>query len=416
MKKLLSLILVLLLLTACGKNLEDVSSIVNAESESLVANESTTQSQSATLSNSFIVNAESESLVANESTTQSQSATLSNTFLETSSQTESEGVKVFKNNNCVSLGAYHLSMVFCDFYGDDFESRKKEFTEVVNSGYFNTYFLPLDTYLMTELEIIAKAGGSAFISAGIIDTNQIESYVNRIKIYIDTANKMGYGDIIEGFYWDEPVSLFDMKNEALYEYTKALYKAFGKRIYPIMASGDFLLEDAHSYTFEEADAINKQHPKALSYATDIGFDYYWCDARSEDGKEYFSHTRQILLNYIGHDANFWHWPCAYTTELSNSVDGITKANEEYCLEHLNFLASDILSLEYPGGIVLYTYYGKAHDNRYNTMQHFLEFKDKNGNYTIMPTAQKWKKYSQRLLELNNLFSSKKAKKPTFNFN
>ena len=183
-----------------------------------------------------------------------------------------------------------------------------------------------------------------------------------------------------------------------------------------MASGDFLLEDAHSYTFEEADAINKQHPKALSYVTDIGFDYYWRDARSEDGKAYFSHTRQILLNYIGHDANFWHWPCAYTTELSNSVDGITKANEEYCLEHLNFLASDILSLEYPGGIVLYTYYGGAHDNRYNTMQHFLEFKDKNGNYTIMPTAQKWKKYSQRLLELNNLFSSKKAKKPTFNFN
>ena len=82
------------------------------------------------------------------------------------SQTESSGIKEFKNPGTVMLGCFHLNPGWCTYYGTDYESRMKEFEDIVKQGYFNTYLLGTDEYFPEAVEIVAKYGGTVWVGAG----------------------------------------------------------------------------------------------------------------------------------------------------------------------------------------------------------------------------------------------------------
>lgn len=340
--------------------------------------------------------------------------------------TVSKSVKQYKNPGNVMMMSYHLSMNWCTGYGEDFESRKAEFQDIVNAGYFNSYFLSTNNYLLTEAEIIAKAGGTFWLGASKTfkkDLNDINAYIKDIKFYVDMLNEAGYGDIFLGFHWDEPCYGAMTSDDFLYQ-SEHLYKAFGKRIYPVFATGEFTdIEGNEQQLGQGAQKIGKCLPYACKYLTDAGFDSYSVDVREikdggvgngtyinrmnqkypqiVDGKSYYTTMREVLQKHVGHPVNFWYYPTSYETYTWAG----TYADERFCLDHLNFMAEDLLKQEYPGGLCIYTF------PRFKDVVGFeghMNVKDSAGNYMIT-YGTKWETYSERLKEICKQFSGVKAK-------
>ncbi len=341
------------------------------------------------------------------------------------SATTSTSIKHWKDPDSVQLGCYHLQLRLCDDYGTDIQSRLREFQEVVDLKYFNTYILDSDmTYLQLELPIIAKAGATFWIGFGNYHSSNetIESYTERIRPVIDYIRKNGYGDIFNGVIWDEP-ALNAQAGEDFLKQCEVHYKVFGLRNNPVFAV----------YAFNEVDAkrdgqsevygrIKSEHCK---YVTDVGFDVYSVDVRDGvvfsdstlnswknslgttvvDGKDYYTKRREEVLKFIGHDANWWHFPCAYENPITTG--GV--ADEEYCMAHLEYLVQDVLASEYPGGVFVYTYQTWLETHGRIALDARIPIKDEFGHYTHSPEQGKWDDYFAFLQKTREMLDSKKQK-------
>ena len=169
------------------------------------------------------------------------------------------------------------------------------------------------------------------------------------------------------------------------------------------------------------------YPKyAAKYLTDIGYDSYGVDVRegfvhSKDtiqkwqnvispnitnGRSYYTEYKKILQKHVGHEANFWYFPTAFETPITQSIDGVGPATEGYCLGHLEFMVEDVLKEKHPGGIIIYTYYTWTFPGFVERM----DVKDESGNYKYFGDQPKWNKYSQALRDVTAKF--KTIKQPT----
>ena len=421
MKKFLAILTAIFIIipfaVSCGNN-ENISS-VPVSSEVTSSEESSSEASSETKKEESKKESSTNktSSVKNESEESSsrKNAVRPGNEEDTSSKTESESIKIYKNNTTPQIMSYHLDMSRCDFLGSSESAREEEFTDMVNAGYFNSYLLSMDKYLVPSAKIIAEAGGTFWICPGKYNSSSesINSYIEGVKPYIDTLTKLGYGNLINGFHWDEPIWTGQTNADYL-AMTKALYQNFGLRNYPVFATGEFSAIEGNDIGLT-ADQMRKSETASLVYTSDIGFDTYWVDVRDGvdythklpewqskispnivDGKSYYTEYKELLKRHAGHPINVWYYPCAYKN-----------ATEDYAIAHLEFMAEDILKEEYVGGVVIYTYYP------YSELPCFrmrANIKDEYGNYKYKTKdLEVWEKYCSALQRIRKQFDSISAK-------
>ena len=341
-----------------------------------------------------------------------------------SAQTPATDIKHYKNPKNLGLIAYHCSLRWCDTYGTDDASRLREFTEIVDGNYFNQWFLGTDINdLLIECELIAKSGGSIWLGIGYDSKSEtIKQYEEKVRKILDTLEKAGYRDLVNGVHWDEPYwNNYTYKD--LQDQMKVNYTVFGLRNFPVFGLAEF--SDATPSENKNGDPMPWVCPEYSKYITDAGYDYYSVDVRpgasngnggayrqhSEylgetvtTGKElYLAYTRR-LQRLIGHDFNLWYFPNAYGTK---TWDGV--ADEDFCIAHLNFFAEDLLKQEFKGGIAVYTYYTHTTTHGYIGLKERIPIKDEFGNYTHFPESEKWPEYFKLLQEYCKKFNSIKPK-------
>ena len=423
MKKLLTLILslcfVLPIMVSCGGK-KDVSSVTpsfEAASTEEVSSETSSKVSSKKEDDKKESSSKKTSSVKDESeeTSSRKGALRPGEEEEVSSETESGSIKVYKNNNTPQIMAYHLYMQDCDALGTTEEARIEEFTDMVSQKYFNAYFVQLNKYALKSAEIIAKSGATIWLMPEKYNSSntKIENYIENVKYYIDLLTKYGYGEIINGFHWDEPIWQGQTNADYL-AMTKALYQNFGLRNYPVFATGEFSALEGNDIGVT-ADEMRKSETASLIYTSDIGFDSYWVDVRDGvdythnlaewqskispnivDGKSYYTEYKEALKRHAGHPINFWYYPCAYSN-----------ADEDYALAHLEFMSQDVLKEEYIGGVVIYTYYPY---NEWPCFRWRTDIKDSHGNYKYSNGLQEiWPKYCEALRKIRKQFDSLSVK-------
>ena len=174
---------------------------------------------------------------------------------------------------------------------------------------------------------------------------------------------------------------------------------------------------------------SKVAPEALKYVTDIAFDSYCVDVRFGfenggfieriqqkfpgvvDGKTYYSELTKHLVKLVGHDVNVWFFPTTYTTQLWRGG----RADEGYCLGHLEYFCELLMQQKYQGGLCLYNY--KNHPTR---LQEFglgthLVVPDENGKQKLWSSIPNWETYSECLKNATRKFKETKARLAEFDF-
>lgn len=336
-----------------------------------------------------------------------------------SSKTESQSIKVYRNPKSVELGCFHFSLSRCEAFGYTLEARMKEFKAIVEAGYFNTYLSGASSELLEVIDVIAENGGTVWLSASKANNEKqnLDAQIENYKRYFEILKKRGYLDLINGFYWDEP-----NPNEYFLAQTERLYKEFGLRNFPVFACSSFIDFEGNVGEGNIVDASVKLTPETAKYLSDVAFDSYSTDVRDGalnggkykewqqsispnvvDGKSYYTELRRILQEAVGHPANFWHYPTAYRNYLWGGLDGLQYSDEDYMIANLEFLAEDVLSQQYPGGLILYTYYDYHGEN--TSFSKHAAVKDENGKYLLYPEVPKWDRYCRLLKETTEKFSS-----------
>lgn len=357
----------------------------------------------------------------------------------TQSVTSSESIKVYKNPTNIGLMCFSLSMNTTTAYGTDAASRERYFKEIVNEGYFNQYILHNSQYLLTEAKIIAEAGGSFWInatkSANTIDNN-LDNYLQGLETAIKSLNDAGYGKLLNGFFWDEPFLGSGMSNEQYLKLTKAIYQKFGLRNYAVFATGEFTSLEGNEDELDPNTNIGKVTTHGMQYLTDVGFDAYSVDVRDGapnggdsqfkkwqqsispnvvDGKSYYTEHRRLITERAGHPVNYWHFPCAWDDGLWGGLGGIMKANEGYWIGHLDFMAQDVLSYDYPGGLCIYTFrrVSEASDPVLRVcFERRMDLKNDMGGWAVYSDVEKYTEYSKKLRKWCETFNSKKVELTT----
>ena len=111
-----------------------------------------------------------------------------------------------------------------------------------------------------------------------------------------------------------------------------------------------------------------------------------------------------MLELLDHDVNVWFYPCAYTPNLW----GGGRADEDYCLAHLNFFDELLSEQKYQGGLMLYTYTQFSNPNEIGLQSH-LVVQNLEGDVLLRPNEMKWYRYSARLGEITTKYKETKAR-------
>ena len=415
------------ILVSCGEEVvtsNDSSTVASTEDVSSEKEESSSSKKSSSSNKTQSVSSEKED--EKDETSSSKKGNIRGEEEEeeedVSSETESTSIKVYKNNDTLQINSYHFNMGNCKFYGTDTESRIKEFTQVVESGCFNSYFLGLNQNLLTEVEIIAKNGGTFWVGAPkTYEKYAFPEFIKDCEFYFDLLEKAGYLDLLNGFHWDEP-----SPSESYLKVTEELYKKFGLRNYPVFAVFSFSNAIGNEGEENIVDGYYKLNPYTAKYLTDIGYDAYSVDVREGatngnkykewqqslapgivDGKSYYTEIKKVLQKCTGHQANFWYYPTAYRTGLWGGLTG-NRADEDYCIAMFEFLRDDLLKEEFAGGLSIYTY-GDYH-GEHATFRCSIDIKDEKGNH-FCDCGNVWPRFTQLLKDTRKQFDSIKRNKP-----
>ena len=428
MKKIVSILLAGLfaafLLASCKSGGENLSSAL-VSSEAAQSEEAS--SEAAQSENTSSGEKKNSSVVTTTSAPQdNKNSSSKKSVLDRNTSSESEGISVkYYNKGTVGLGAHEFRLDLCTAAGSDDEAKLEEFTDVVNEGYFNTYFVSLDTKILDVMEPIAKSGGTVWISGtrNVTESN-IDSIIDDIKYYLDLLDKQGYKDLVNGVYWYEPLWEGSITNSEFLKLTQAIYQKLGLRNFPTFAPHNFISATGNE-TEEQADKNEVILTSSLKYVTDISFTAYGYDVRDgaklseaklnelrntispeiETPGDYYIYAKKKLHSLAGHPVNTWYYACAYDFNLTVGLDGLKKADEDYCIGHLEFMSNDVLKSEYQGGIIIHKYYIK---NGGIGFQRHLPLKNSKGNYKYYPSDEKWDNYGNALKKVKEKFDSKKA--------
>lgn len=434
MKKIIAAFLlavfVLTFACSCGGN----------EPQNESSNPTATESSS-TITTSSEIESETESKKPQENSSKKENNTSKNPttskapVVRPGSTTQSQSVKIAPLDR--------KSVVFCGMstgtansYGETREDAFKEIEDVAAAGYMNAMsdrgLFKYDKYW----DIIIKYDMTIWYSAFAVYNSKkqtIDEYMEGLYDIVDNYIKP-YPERWErfhGFWYDEKIWRGET-NADFVTVTKTLYQKYGKRNYAVVATGEISgIEGNEDLIGTSADDMNKMLGSSFKYVTDAAFDSYGIDVREGalnnniadrykdempgiyDGKSYYREYTALLKRLVGHDFNLWYLPCAYTCTVSGGLDGIKKADEEYCLAHLNFFHEELKQQQYAGGLMLYVYglSKKSEDGGTRGLKYHLAVEapiDSDQTYKIHPEYPKWKKYSKRLREIVEEYNLEKA--------
>ncbi len=345
----------------------------------------------------------------------------------TTTSSKSESIK--KNVDpaeALQIGAFHFNPKWTVNYGKDDESRMQEMNDVLAAGYFNTLQVELPYAANKEFwEVCVKNDTSVWIllydyfdsTAG----ETIEEYIAEVDKAVSVIKSNSeWWDNFCGFAFEESVWRGQTNADFLAE-SEALYKKYGKRSHVVLATGEFTgVEGNELQLGVTADEMKKMLSSSFKYCTDVAFDSYGVDVRDgsyngsiisstqkelpnvTDGQSYYRELTKLLVRLAGHDVNVWFYPCAYTTNLW----GGGRADEDYCIAHLNFFDELLKEQEYQGGIMLYTYTQFSNINEVGLQSHLVVKNDQGEQ--LRPLEIKWINYSKRLAQITSEYKQTKA--------
>ena len=317
----------------------------------------------------------------------------------------------------VALGIYHFNPERTHHYGDSHEKRIEEFEDIMKLGYFNTVhvnpkYINDDEFWRVIIENDATVWDNCWT---FFDSEKetLDEYMAKKAAYLDILKQ--YPERWErfaGFHFDEPIWRGQSNADFLAQ-TKALYETYGKRIFPVFATGEFTDNEGNSMQIKlEAKNMKKVMPEALKYVTDVAFDSYSVDVREGygngsyidkmhdkkpgivDGKTYYSELADELLRLVGHEVNLWFFPTSYTTGMWRGG----RVGEGFCEGHLEYMAELIRNAKHKGGLFLYTFYQWGNKLELGLQSHIV-VKNEDGSLKLNPEQEKWWDYSEKLRKI-----------------
>ncbi len=334
----------------------------------------------------------------------------------------------------IGLGFYHFHPRWTVNYGESIEKRYEEFEDVIKAGYTNCIIVE-KSYLNDDefWRIIFENDCTVWLNIYDYFDSSKEEYKVWSREFDEALNILRSNperwERFMGFHFDEPVWRGQSNEDFLTE-CKNLYEEYGKRIFPVFATGEFMDSEGNAMQLQmDAANMKKVIPEALKYVTDVAFDSYCVDVRfgfgnggypekvSEkvpgivDGKTYYEKLNDLLLKVVGHDVNVWLFPCSYTTALWRGG----RADEGYCTAQLDYFCELLMKQKYQGGLILYTY--KNHSVRTEELGHVthLNVPDQNGNQKLFPEIPNWENYSECMKNAVSKFKATKANLAKLNF-
>ena len=423
---------------ACAKDKGGSSSNIT-ENESIYSkNETSSLAQTSSKQEDVI---ESSSKKEESSQTSVISSEIEQEEQEASSETESkQPIRGIKPADALGVGMYHFSLDWTYNYSKEenprenasLEDKIEEFRDVVEAGYVNTIICP-SSYLNNDemWDILIKNKVSVWVSMWNFYDSSKKSYAEWAEPYEKELDKLKTNkerwELFCGFHHEENIWR-GQSNADFLEMTESLYRKYGKRNMPVFATGEFTGYEGNQNQIDmDATNMKKINPKALAYVTDTAFDSYSVDVRDGygngtyiakinktypnvvDGKTYYSEYTKIMLDLYDHDVNVWYFPCGYTTYLWSGL----RADESYCLAHLNFFKELLEEQKYQGGMFLYTYQQFSNAAELGLQSHLLVTKNF-GEIKLRPKEDKWLTYSERLKEIAAEYKETLARHATFN--
>ena len=309
---------------------------------------------------------------------------------------------------------------WADYYttnGKNTDADKlKEVEDVLAAGYLNQMFVSYDNNFKKVLALCKKYDVDVWLSSGFFYSykQSIDNYMLNVEEKVNDIIEAGMWDNFHGFYWDEPF-LNGMTNEDFKLMTKSLFQKWGKRNYPIFSQYAFLGGGS--------DDIEQIESRALEYTTDVSWDNYSYDVREsaksnsaqnnqlkknaasygvpmETAEDYYRFIHKSLMDLIDHDVYVWFHPTAWIT---SSWIG-ARADEGYCVGHLEFFLELLNEQEHPGGITLYSYASWG----WPGIEQYLEVPNvQTGKQLLYPDVPKWKEYSKDLKDTVKSFRKRK---------
>lgn len=296
--------------------------------------------------------------------------------------------------------------------------KLREVEDVLAAGYLNHMFVSYDENFEKVLALCKKYDVDVWLSSGFFYSNKqtIDNYMLNVEEKVNDLIAAGMWDNFMGFYWDEPF-LNGMTNEDFHLMTKSLFQKWGKRNYPIFSQMAFLGDDD----------IEQVQTSSFEYVTDVSWDNYSYDVREiaknderqnaqlkknaeaygvpmETAEDYYRFIHSKLMEKIDHDVYVWFHPNAWITSTYATLTNPNRADEGYCVGHLEFFLKLLNEQKYPGGITLYSYASWS----WPGIEQYLEVPNiQTGEQLLYPDVPKWKEYSQDLKDMVKSFRKRK---------
>lgn len=296
--------------------------------------------------------------------------------------------------------------------------KLREVEDVLAAGYLNHMFVSYDENFTKVLGLCKKYDVDVWVSSGFFYSykQSIENYILNVEEKVNDIIEAGMWDNFMGFYWDEPF-LNGMTNEDFHLMTKTLFQKWGKRNYPIFSQMAFLGDDK----------VEQVRTSSFEYVTDVSWDNYSYDVREiaknderqnaqlkknaetygvpmETAEDYYRFIHDSLMKLIDHDVYVWFHPNAWITSTYASLTNPDRADEGYCVGHLEFFLKLLSEQEHPGGITLYSYASWS----FPGIEQYLEVPNlQTGEQLLYPEVEKWSEYSQDLKDMVKQFRTRK---------
>ncbi len=337
-----------------------------------------------------------------------------------------------KAAEALAMGVYNFHPRWTTNYSVSIQDRIQEFEDVIKTGYFNSIIVEVPYLNLDEFwRVILENDCTVWLNIyDYFDSEKI-SFEKWIKIYDDELKILkSHPERWErflGVHYDEPIWRGQSNND-FNTVCGHFYNEYNLRNFIVMATGEFVNHEGNLSL--SAEEMAKIKPFALKYVTDIAFDSYGVDTRIgtnyerslpswqqkispdiKDGRGYYRELTRQMLTLCDHEVNVWFFPTAYTCGVSSHLEremGKTKADEGYCIGHLEFFEELLMEQKHPAGLCLFTYYNLSEGNW--GLQEHLIVKDENGNQKLLPDGkdEKWEEYSKVLREMCEKFRNTKT--------
>ncbi len=329
------------------------------------------------------------------------------------------------DGSTMEIGCFQFAPMYTNDYKEKYQATNlgsgvtaksiEQFEDTIAEGYFNTVMLTTADFAIEEVwQVLEKykmkvwllTGGCYDSSSGkTVDEFFEEGWLKTLSFIKDNPKRW---EMFNGFAYDEIVHRgFSPEDFSLtMEYA---YKKLGKRNFPVMAPQEC--------TKLWWGGEQQQTTEGCKYVTDIAFDMYAGDVRTDSGNNVASYAKGVypeynikndkdvyrmmtseMLKLVGRPVTVWYYPSSHMMADYHT--------EEYCLAQLKFFEQLLKEQDHPGGIILFTY-AQPNETLYS-LQSFLDLGENNEKSIRIRYENKiWKDYSAYLKDLTMRYRNTK---------